>query len=969
MRIGLRGLVVAVVGSALLPACSSCSEDGLTGLKLGVRVAPASLSFEATPVALERSAAFSITNIGGAPLTRLSVVVEPADSPFVIAERPVEQLPAGGSIEVSIAFAPLAAGDLRAFAIASAEGVASASVALAGIGLAAPDCDDHNPCTRDFYALDSTCTYEQVEGACDDQNACTTDEVCVEGRCLGLAVTCEPPASCFLGLCDVKDGCVYVSDPSACDDGDPCTDDVCTTGGCTHDTAPNGTPCGAFVECVSVHVCVLGSCVEASVPNDTPCSDGDTCTERDRCNEQRCSGEAVTRPAELVDFEPTFGGSGSVGVVLGDGRVVILDPLQDGRGAIATVLERRGADVEIVLQALHPELTQFDRGSAVATSSGAELAVLDDTGGVSVFDVRSTGELVLSGSANLLAAPGSGRTKLVTFGDTWYACVLGRDDVAIIDAQDRASMVVVGEVPALGCSSLAINAARSELLISSFSFSSAQALTRFSLADPHLPLQESVAARDTPALVATNGTLIAVADPGPFARTTEIELLDALTLNPSGTFDVGGSFFSDAFSDLAFDGDRLFVQSKSFLSVWDVSDPSAAMQLYTVERSGVGNGSNFPPLHVVSTDGRTLVRAGELVFGGTALLLDVEGDTPRVLQHRARGRVLQLQRHDGVLYGLDAHSIHALDDSDPDRPRYRSGTLLPLFEGDMALWSLGRGAAPPRYLVGSTIPGTYTSAYSAYWRDGHDPAMPLALSPAFAPFRGGIFHVVDDGHRAAALFISNDEEVPRLLMWNLDALSVATIEPGWAPDGMFELSTESVERNYGMLALGGDRAVVVTIDPIADPFDVAEVPSSDIHLLHIGAFPSAARIGSAEVDGYVLSAGVFGDRVVAVVKITGSVCCGSFVGELVRTYVYDGVGLVVEDEVELLEAGDVLEVTEQGATIATRRGVAFIGLAPRDVSLIEEVELPDPPTSAIDAGDRAWFAGPHGVASVKPPCP
>ncbi|MBW2415497.1 MAG: hypothetical protein JRG76_13400, partial [Deltaproteobacteria bacterium] len=57
-----------------------------------------------------------------------------------------------------------------------------------------------------------------------------------------------------------------VCDPAACDDGDPCTADDCNAAGCTHDTMPDGTLCGAATE-----ICLAGVCQQVE------CSDGDVC--------------------------------------------------------------------------------------------------------------------------------------------------------------------------------------------------------------------------------------------------------------------------------------------------------------------------------------------------------------------------------------------------------------------------------------------------------------------------------------------------------------------------------------------------------------------------------------------------------------------------------------------------------------------------------------------------------------------
>jgi hypothetical protein len=65
-----------------------------------------------------------------------------------------------------------------------------------------PDCDDKNPCTRDYYG-ETGCVHDLVN--CDDKNACTTD---------------------YCGAA----GCVH--DPVNCDDGNASTADLCSPSGC-----------------------------------------------------------------------------------------------------------------------------------------------------------------------------------------------------------------------------------------------------------------------------------------------------------------------------------------------------------------------------------------------------------------------------------------------------------------------------------------------------------------------------------------------------------------------------------------------------------------------------------------------------------------------------------------------------------------------------------------------------------------
>src|SRR5262249_552451 len=204
------------------------------------------------------------------------------------------------------------------------------------------------------------------------------------------------------------------------------------------------------------------------------------------------------------------------------------------------------------------------------------------------------------GDALLLSQPSSGRSPLVALDDVWYACVLGSDEVAVIDST---ALAVVGAASAVGsCSGLAIDPIRTDLLVSSYAWNQTGGVSRFSLADPLSPLLIDHPHSGEATLIAGNGAIVALADPGPFAANAIVSLLDPADLSVRGTFDAGSRFFGEAFGDLVFASDRLFVQSKGQLSVWDVRDPTAPMQLFAVDRSGVGNGSNTPPANALATD-------------------------------------------------------------------------------------------------------------------------------------------------------------------------------------------------------------------------------------------------------------------------------------------------------------------------------------------------------------------------------
>ncbi len=122
-----------------------------------------------------------------------------------------------------------------------------------------PDCNDGNPCTRDFFSVEngrcehiekrcfdgSQCTEDKCDPqtgacvytmkACDDGNPCTTDW-CDDftGTCMNTPVECDDGNACTRDWCDEKTGKCETS-PVQCDDNDPCTWDLCDKqAGCFH---------------------------------------------------------------------------------------------------------------------------------------------------------------------------------------------------------------------------------------------------------------------------------------------------------------------------------------------------------------------------------------------------------------------------------------------------------------------------------------------------------------------------------------------------------------------------------------------------------------------------------------------------------------------------------------------------------------------------------------------------------------
>lgn len=73
----------------------------------------------------------------------------------------------------------------------------------------------------------------------------------------------------------------------ACDDNDPCTeDDICQSGTCLGAPVSDGAPCDDGEQCTS-ESCQAGVCTPLALTG-TPCEDGSTCTRNDTCSQGSC---------------------------------------------------------------------------------------------------------------------------------------------------------------------------------------------------------------------------------------------------------------------------------------------------------------------------------------------------------------------------------------------------------------------------------------------------------------------------------------------------------------------------------------------------------------------------------------------------------------------------------------------------------------------------------------------------------
>jgi hypothetical protein len=146
------------------------------------------------------------------------------------------------------------------------------------------NCNDLNPCTTDSCNPLTGCEHIPNNSACDDGSACTLDEKCLNGWCIGIAISCNDDNLCTDDACDPVAGCVIANNDKPCDDNDACTTiDQCFAGGCVGSEPP---------DCNDGNICTNDSCdLETGCVNEfntAECSDGDKCTTGDTCQEGEC---------------------------------------------------------------------------------------------------------------------------------------------------------------------------------------------------------------------------------------------------------------------------------------------------------------------------------------------------------------------------------------------------------------------------------------------------------------------------------------------------------------------------------------------------------------------------------------------------------------------------------------------------------------------------------------------------------
>ena len=219
--------------------------------------APSELSFGDVQVGEKKGLKLAVSNSSLSGIELTSVESPP---PFTVEGGPVT-VPSGGTVELSVVFAPDAAQafDQSLTLELSATDTPSLSVHLTGRGVAAAACSDAT-CGSGSACCGGACVDTQSSADhCGGCSPCDSGQTCVSGACTTAAAT----------------GC----SASTCGAGHSCCGDSCV------DTQTDPNHCGSCLPCVAGANCIGGTCViPAPVTCDTvtnPCPGAEKCCDHE----------------------------------------------------------------------------------------------------------------------------------------------------------------------------------------------------------------------------------------------------------------------------------------------------------------------------------------------------------------------------------------------------------------------------------------------------------------------------------------------------------------------------------------------------------------------------------------------------------------------------------------------------------------------------------------------------------------
>lgn len=951
--------------ATLAGACDACDGERFATLVPLITPSADALALGPTYVGATDSRAISLRSAGTAPLTLGAVRLE-GDASLALRGSAAGTLQPGDTKALEVTFTPVAPGAFTATLVveSDAENDPELRVAVTAVALAQEPCDDDNECTvESFDPALGRCVTTFVSGPCDDGSACTTDDRCLDGACVGSAVSCAADNLCERGVCANDEGCLSLPDPDACDDDNPCTQDSCDPdAGCAHEAVADGTPCAPPAGCEEARVCLSGACVAVAVPDGTPCSDGDLCTVADRCLAGVCAGERVEREPEVVGTLASYGVSHSAGVVLDDGTLLFRDAASN---AATTALNAVRVDDGALTATGHLPVDGNGRAwPAVALpGSRALLVVGPPPYRALVVEREESGALVELGSV-ALTVTGTPHF-LAAHGDVVYGC--GFPDLMVLDASDPAAPVVAGTLDGTErCRDLTVDGGSESLFLSL----SSGGLFRYDLSAPLAPLLDGAAhAPDLlVAPVATAGGVLAAyesdaADPAGYVGVLpgaggNLWLRSAATLAPLGEIPVDAL---ERVLGLAFvDAGLVVVRGVGatvHVELWDVTDPAAPSLLDDELVWSVGT---LAFAHA-RADLVVLARAE----GSGAVFEVTAGGGLRRLRGATLGLVSRVAAHTGGVVTLSPDTVRSVAIADSTAPAVLAAATLPF---DSMVVSLGPDRAPPTWMPRTTHFDVLSPLYASEagtWLDASELEAPLAAGQTrFSPpaFRAGI-------SSGTALYVVR--RGPSTGTWAfevfaLDAPPVDDFELTLTPTGSVPLAFETnVNPVFASVAYDplARRAAVVVNDHIQSAAHLALLDVAD------PAAPALLATRQA-ADRAVHGLGVAGDVLVATLMATGGAYQSYRSDRLVVMAAGPDGEIIDLGEVSLpADSGHLLAFDGRTAFVASRTGVVFVDVTAGSPSVIGTTTTSGPVIEAAFAADHLVVSQEAALETISPPCP
>ncbi len=209
-----------------------------------------------------------------------------------------EQVAGGETVELSLSYAPTAAGEHE-----GAARIGETVVLLRGAALAVPICEGTACTTAQFDVELGACAATPLPDDTACAAACGEAGRCVSGECrTGAVGACDDGDPCTVDACGAA-GCTHVA--VTCAVTDPCRVPQCRPGvGCVSEPVEDGITCGEE-SCLEVDICLAGDCVRrvrASLDEcryDTLAANASHACAFTRSGTLRCWGDSVraTSPA------------------------------------------------------------------------------------------------------------------------------------------------------------------------------------------------------------------------------------------------------------------------------------------------------------------------------------------------------------------------------------------------------------------------------------------------------------------------------------------------------------------------------------------------------------------------------------------------------------------------------------------------------------------------------------------------